>query len=223
MNKIKMLPAVLTLAAASVACSPSANKSANGTATNNAATANAAAAQPGNAATPAANGSAALPPELQAKAGRNGQQLHLAEGGFTWGSPGLHHANTIEFGQAQADVTRALSDILGPPSRTGRNAECPTGAVDVATFGTLDVHFQDGKFVGWVLDGQMNPVLETYHGLKIGQARGEISAGDGEETSFEQSSLGSEFSAGGVGGMLDGSGPNAKVSTLFSGVTCFAR
>ena len=223
MNKFNLLPAALALALAgmSMACSPSTNNKA----ANAAAPANAAAAQqPGNtAAAPAANTAGELPADMQAKAGRNGQQLHLAQGGFTSGSVGLHHANLISFGQSQAEVTKALSDILGAPSRTGRNAECPDGAVEFASFGTLDVHFQGGKFVGWVLDGQMNPELESYQGLMIGQARSEISAGDGDEPTFEKSSLGAEFQSEGIGGMLSGNGPDAKVTSLFAGVTCFAR
>jgi hypothetical protein len=226
-KKINLLPFVLTMAAASVACSPSQNKSANSTVTTSNATtsANNAAAQPAanNQAQAPANANSDLPADMQAKAGRNGQQLHLAEGGFTSGSVGLHHANLIQFGQSQADVTRQLTEILGPPSGTGRNAECPTGAVEYATFGELNVNFQNGKFVGWVLDGPMRPELESYQGLMIGQTRRELSGGDGDPPTFEQSSLGSEFTSDGIGGLLDGNGPNAKVKTLFSGVTCFAR
>lgn len=223
MKKIELLPGILALSAMSVACSPTTdNKAAN---TTNAAAANGAVAQPpANQAQPAANDSAeALPDDMQARAGRNGQQLMLAERGFTSGSVGLHHPNVITFGQSQAEVTNALTAILGPPSRSGRNAECPDGEVDVASFGELDVHFRDGKFAGWVLDGPMRPLLESHQGLTIGQRRSEISAGDGDAPRFEQSSLGAEFQSEGIGGLLEGEGANARVKTLFSGVTCFAR
>jgi len=225
-KKFNMVASIVALAAVSAACSPAAqNKSGNaaGNSTNST-TANAAAAQPAasNQAQAPANAASDLPADMQALAGRNGQQLHLAEGGFTSGSPGLHHANLISFGQSQAEVTQALTEILGPP-QTGRNGDCPDGPVEFANFGELGVHFRDGKFVGWVLDGEMNPVLETYQGIKIGMQRSGLSAGDGDPPTFEQSSLGSEFTADGIGGLLEGSGANARVKTLFSGVTCFAR
>jgi hypothetical protein len=223
-KKINLLPAMLVIAAAAAGCSPSSqNKSGNAAANSaNGTNANAAAAQPAANKQAPANSANDLPDDMKALAGRNGQQLHLAEGGFTSGSPGLHHANLIEFGQSQAEVTQALTEILGPP-QTGRNGDCPDGPVEYANFGELGVHFRDGKFVGWVLDGEMSPVLESYQGIRIGMQRSGLSAGDGDPPTFEQSSLGSEFTADGISGLLEGSGANARVKTLFSGVTCFAR
>jgi hypothetical protein len=150
------------------------------------------------------------------------QEVELTEGGLTTGSAGLHHANIIEFGASRQQVLAQLTPILGRP-RLGRNADCPTGAVDTADYGALHLNFQDGRFAGWVVDRVSRPALETYHGFAVGQRRSEIDLDLADLEVVENSTLGTEINAFGVGALLEGPGPNARVKTLFSGVTCFAR
>jgi hypothetical protein len=149
------------------------------------------------------------------------QEVELASGGLSTGSQGLHHANMIEFGSAKNDVVAQISAILGRPT-TGRNAECPTGAVDYAQYGPLQLNFENGRFAGWVVEHEGGPLLESYHGLSVGDRRSELD-GDVEIEVQANSTLGTELSINGIGALLDGSGPNSKVTTLFAGTTCFAR
>lgn len=167
----------------------------------------------------AANGAAATAPSDPAGNG----ELRLIEKGFATGAPGLHAGGSIEFGKPKDEVLAALTAIRGQPTATGRNEDCPSGPVDYASFGPLDVHFEDNRFAGWVLDGQASPRIENEWGYAIGMQRSELGAGDRDAPKFEKTSLGTEFSAEGIGGIMDGDGPNARVATLFSGVTCFAR
>ena len=145
--------------------------------------------------------------------------ISLSEDGLRIAEAGPRPAVRLQFGTtSRAEVVSALSPALGQPSRTARNEDCPTGAVDVVSFGSLDLHFADGKFAGWVLDGD-RPELQTSEGLKVGSARKEIEGGQADEAS----TLGTEIVISGIGAILDGPGADARVTTLFSGTTCFAR
>lgn len=157
----------------------------------------------------------------QAQAPAGNQEMELIGEGFSSGSRGLHHSNMITFGQPQAQVVQQVSAILGQPSQTGRNADCPTGAVDFVNYGSLGLHFEGGRFVGWVLDGP-SPALESYHGLAVGMRRSALA----DELAAEvdaNSTLGTEVTVNGIGALLSGAGADARVTSLFTGVTCFAR
>ncbi len=180
---------------------------------------NAAANVTTNAAAPAAN--AGNNAQAQAAPAAGSQQIELTGEGFSSGAAGLHHSNMISFGQPQAQVVEQVSAILGQPSATGRNADCPSGAVDFVSYGSLDLHFEGGRFAGWVLDGP-SPALESYHGLAIGVRRSAL-ADELAAEAVANSTLGTEVTVNGIGALLSGAGADATVTNLFSGVTCFAR
>lgn len=151
------------------------------------------------------------------------QNVQLTGGGLTTGSRGLHHANIIEFGAPRAQVLAQLTPILGR-HQTGRNTDCPTGTVDTASYGALNLNFQDGRFAGWVVDGRDGGrEFETYHGFKVGDRRGDLDSDLAEVVEQEEPTLGPEITAYGVGALLDRAGPDGRVTTVFSGITCFAR
>jgi hypothetical protein len=152
-----------------------------------------------------------------------GQSVELVEGGFSYGSKGLHHADMIKFGEPRAEVIAALSGALGRPTATGRNAECPSGPVDWVSFGSLDLHFEGGRFVGWVIDEAGEPKLESYHGLTFGDRRSDVDGGDMDVEVVADSSLGTELIVNGIGVLMSGPGQSDTVTNLFSGTTCFAR
>ena len=149
-------------------------------------------------------------------------EVELTQGGLSTGQRGLHHSGMVEFGQPRAEVVAAISAALGRPSATGRNTDCPTGAVDYVSYGPLDLHFENGRFAGWVMDGAANPPIESYQGLRVGLLRSELD-GDSEVVVDNDSTLGTELSVDGIGAILSGPGQNARIKTLFAGVTCFAR
>jgi hypothetical protein len=128
----------------------------------------------------------------------------------------------LQFGASRANVVSQLSGILGSPSRTGRNADCPSGPVDFVSFGALDLHFEGGLFTGWVIDEAGKPELQSYHGLSVGDRRDGLDA-DADIEVDANSSLGTELSFNGIGVLLSGPRAADRVTTLFSGTTCFAR
>jgi hypothetical protein len=152
-----------------------------------------------------------------------GQEVELVEGGLSTGSVGLHHSNLITFGQPRAKVIEEISGALGRPTARGRNAECPSGPVDWVSFGALGLHFEGGRFVGWVIDEAGAPEVESYHGLTFGARRSELDGADMEIELVPESTLGTELMVDGIGVLMSGPGPDDRVTNLFSGVTCFAR
>lgn len=149
-------------------------------------------------------------------------QVVLGREALMTGQVGLHPGTTIAFGAPKAEVVSAISAIRGQPTGTGRNNECPSGAVDFAAWGALTAHFENDRFAGWVVDGETSPALNDDRGLAVGARRNELD-GDAEITPVPDSSLGTEISVDGIGAILESAAPNARIKTLFSGVTCFAR
>lgn len=208
--KTKLLVSLALGCALTIGCSKAGN---------NSQTANKAAAPAaGNAATPAiANNAQAATAEPAAGT----PQIELIANGFSSGVTGVHHSNMITFEQPQAEVVSQVTAILGQPTATGRNTDCPSGASDFVRYGALTMNFEEGRFAGWVLDGTQ-PALSSYHGLAVGVRRSALI----DELAAEvdaNSTLGTEVDVNGIGALLSGSGPDATVTTLFSGVTCFAR
>ncbi len=125
----------------------------------------------------------------------------------------------IPFGTVKPDALRAIDAAQKSPRHAaGFNEECRAGYV--AWSNGLTVWFDGERFVGWAATaGAAGPA--TAAGLKVGSSRAELdsayAAGIGKST------LGVEFSAGGLAGLLDSGRPDARVSHLWAGVACIAR
>jgi hypothetical protein len=63
--------------------------------------------------------------------------------------------------------------------------------------------------------------LTTVSGIGLGSTRAELEAAYDAEVA--PSSLGIEFHAGGLAGLLDSSRPDARVVSLWAGLACVAR
>lgn len=122
----------------------------------------------------------------------------------------------IRLGMKQADAVAAASSAFGAAGKTEHNDECGEGPMDFVSFGTLQLAFQDGKLAGWSLSGT-KPELRTKSGLTVGSPRSALGGAEIDE----ESSLGPEFEAEGVGGVLDEKGE--KVLALWAGDTCQFR
>jgi hypothetical protein len=85
----------------------------------------------------------------------------------------------------------------------------------------LGLAFQDGVFVGWSLDDRAGGVLTTSSGIGPGSSRREIEKV--YRVAVEETTLGTEFSVGEVSGLLDGTGPDARITNLWAGVACLFR
>ena len=157
-----------------------------------------------------ANVAASAEPEVQ----MHSEGLRLGSG-----SPG--EAN-LAFGAAQSEALARLGS-LGTP-RVSTNAECGAGPMEIAEFPNgLSLLFQEGRFVGWSIDGRSENRLTTTAGIGTGgSTRAELEAAYPGAT-VEESTLGQEFSADGIGGLLGGAGPEARITALWAGTTCMFR
>jgi hypothetical protein len=125
----------------------------------------------------------------------------------------------LRFGMAEEATVSALTSILGAgPSEQGDIEIC------TARFARwksgLGVWFSEGSFTGWgVSEGATG--LATVSGVKPGSTRAELEAT--HAASVYESSLGAEFTAGALAGVLSSDAPDARITQLWAGNTCIAR
>lgn len=128
----------------------------------------------------------------------------------------------IAFGRPASDALAAARRAYGAPSGAERLEECGAGPLETSRFGGLILAAQDGKFVGWWLDGRHEgPLPATERGIRVGSTRAQL-AGAYPVEEFE-SSLGAEFTAGGLAGLIEGAGQSGTVTHLWAGATCIMR
>lgn len=143
--------------------------------------------------------------------------LRLAAGGLA--VPGRNQA--IDFGRAETGAVAAVGKLLGSsPAGRVTNTECGAGTVTTVSWDSgLDLMFQNNALRGWSAD---SATLTTVQGFRPGQTRADLSTAG--VTGFEETSLGTEVQlADGIFALLDGPGPQARVSLIWAGVTCFFR
>jgi len=130
----------------------------------------------------------------------------------------------IAFGTKEADVVSILTNLRGKPRSRGVNQECGGGPLGFANWADgLSLQFNKGRFAGWNVDGRSKAAnkLTTISGVGTGSTRTQLNKAYTVKVS--QSSLGTEFSAGSLGGLLSGNKPTDRVISLWSGTTCFFR
>jgi hypothetical protein len=148
-------------------------------------------------------------------------QLRLASGGLLALPPGGGPGNRVDFGTPAGAAIEAVSAVLGSPTQRGANEECGAGPMEFSEFGTLTLNFQNGTFVGWSLAGPpRSPPLRSATGVGIGTARDQI-MGEGEgPLRVSETSLGTQFDARGIIGLLSGPQPDATVTRIWAGTNC---
>lgn len=141
--------------------------------------------------------------------------LHIVE--VTRGS-----TRVLTFGTDEGEVVAAVTDLLGAPASRGVNRECAEGPLAFARWPDgLSLNFSDGRFSGWWVRGNGASRHSTMSGIGIGSKRAELEKAYDIRTGV--SSLGTEFAAGGLHGVLEGTGSDAAVTSLWSGSACVFR
>ena len=131
-------------------------------------------------------------------------------------------SRTIAFDGPVAAAVAAARQVYGEPENVESLEECGAGPLKVSRFAGLTLAAQDGKFVGWWLDGRAKPPLsKTAAGIGIGSTRAELDAAYSLEEFH--SSLGDEFTAGGMAGLISGEGKSGRITHLWAGATCIMR
>lgn len=128
----------------------------------------------------------------------------------------------LEFGADMARVEGVVTNILGTPLDAGLNEECGAGPQVITRWpGGLALHATNGQFIGWSARADTDKTFTTMAGVGIGSSRSELAAAYTVEV-FE-SSLGTEFAAGDLSGILTADAPDATVENLWAGATCIFR
>lgn len=142
--------------------------------------------------------------------------------GLRWFLPPNGSARPLAFGMPEAEVLASLERVRGPAGK-GVNQDCGAGPVQYANWPDgLSLVFQNGRFAGWGLDRRATGALGTANGVGPGMTRSDL-AGSFGSVSFQNTSLGTEFAAQDIFGLLDGPGPEAEITDMWAGVSCVAR
>jgi hypothetical protein len=175
----------------------------------------------GNARSVAANSAlpadTAPPPPPRATADPALAPLQLE--GYGLRLSGVAPGTELPFDSKKAAAIEAISKALGrAPTERGTNDECGGGGLEFAAWkDELTLWFENDRFVGWDSKGK----LKTPGGVSIGSSRVDLATLRGMEV--EESTLGTEFRAGGLSGLLSSKAPDAKVTNLWGGSTCVFR
>lgn len=141
--------------------------------------------------------------------------------GLRWFLQPSGSARPIPFGRPESAVLASLEGVLGAAVK-GTNQDCGAGPVQVASWTDgLSLVFPNGRFVGWALGQRAGGNFATTAGIGPGSTRAELDAA--YSATVSQTSLGSEFSAGGLQGVLDGASAEARITDIWAGVSCVAR
>lgn len=148
--------------------------------------------------------------------------LNLTGEGLALVDPNTGSSRALDFGSDQAMVRQAVAATGRAPLDDNTNAECPAGPLAFIEFaGGMTLWFEEGKFAGWALRSDAARELQTAAGLGVGSTRAELDAA--YDAKVEESTLGQEFQAGAISGILNSAAPDGKVEALWAGVNCVFR
>ena len=145
----------------------------------------------------------------------------LDEAGLRFVEAATGSATPLAFGAPFRQTVDAVTRAQGEPTDTGTLPECPAGPLDFATWvGGLTVYGAEDGFVGWAVNGR-EATASTMSGAGVGSTRAEVEGAYVIET--QETSLGTEFTAGGIAGLFSGPGADATVTNLWAGTSCNFR
>jgi hypothetical protein len=182
-------------------------------------------AAPAAAPTPAPAAAPAAPPAGE-PAPATTLQLALDGEGLRLVDPASGATRPLAFGQPIAPVIDAVRRSQGTAPTQSTNGECGAGPLDMATWPDgLTLVSQGGTFRGWSLNprsgtGASAPPT-TMAGIGLGSTRAELDAA--YNATITPSSLGTEFAAGGLYGVLASARADAPITALWAGTSCVFR
>ncbi len=172
---------------------------------------------------PACNRQATAPTEAPAEPAARpvppavGAPVVLDPQGVRLLDPQTNNTRLLAFGSPSDEVHDAVAAALtGRASDHGSNPECPPGPLDYSQWEGLTLWFQNGEFVGWAAN-EPGPVTLT--GIGVGATRVQLER-DYRVEWVPDSTLGTEFTAGNMSGLIGDAG---TITDLWAGVSCNFR
>lgn len=123
-------------------------------------------------------------------------------------------SKALDFGLPEDQVVAALSALMRDPAERADLPDCGPTTIAVS-FGRFTAYVVDGLFQGW---RSGDATLSTADGLRVGSTLAEVRAARSDVT-VTQGSLGTEFTAGGLSGLLT----DDVVTSLAAGQSCVFR
>lgn len=160
----------------------------------------------------------------------NGYALALSENGIQIIKQSNGASNEISYGNPLTQTLNTIEKVLKLKANLSTNTECGAGVLKMATWDNgLTLLFQEKKnewlFAGWAAHTAKNADLKltTMAGIGVGSTRKEMESA--YVINVNKTSLGYEFTtkSGNLFGILDGAGEDAKITNLWSGVSCNFR
>lgn len=130
----------------------------------------------------------------------------------------------LMFGMDEEEAVAAVARLRGTPAHRGVDTECGEAPLAIASWPDgLSLHSSEGRFSGWGVNGNADGADQytTTSGIGVGSTRAELE--DAYDIRTGETSLGTEFAAGGLHGVLTGSGSNAEITSLWGGSACIFR
>lgn len=151
-----------------------------------------------------------------------GPVVALAPDGLTLVAPS-GSTRQLVFGLGKVEAVEILAQAEGVSGQESANPECGAGPmVFVEWPDGLTALFQEDRFVGWSVGHGASRKLTTMNGVGIGATRSQLTAAFSGAT-VEETTLGQEFAAGGLSGILTGPGANDTVDAIWAGTSCVFR
>ena len=157
--------------------------------------------------------------------------LALSSNGIQIINPVNGSTTEIGFEMPLQQTLGTIEKVLKSAPNITINSECGAGALKMATWDNgLTLLFKENRndewfFVGWAANQAKNPALKltTMAGIGIGSTRKEMESA--YVIKVGKTSLGYEFSTNSddLFGIFDGADADAKVTNLWSGVSCNFR
>jgi hypothetical protein len=155
-----------------------------------------------------------LPTEVALALSGEGLQVVEAETGST---------KPFVFGTEIAPLENAVTQVLGTPEETAYNDECPGGPLTITQWPNgLALNADGDTFVGWsVRPNTESASLTTLAGIGIGSTLSDLE--EAYQVEIFGSSLGVEFYAGQLAGLLDSDEPDGMITDMWAGTVCVFR
>lgn len=151
-------------------------------------------------------------------------RLHVAldgEGVRIVGAPS-GSTRLLPFGSPSSSATATVSQSLGDPAERATNLDCGAGPMEFVAFrGGLMLNVQQDRLVGWTVRPGSDGAPTTMSGIGLGSTRAELDAA--YDADVRQTTLGTEFSAGSISGVLASDAPTARITDIWAGLSCIAR
>lgn len=151
-----------------------------------------------------------------APAGSSAGTVTLAADGLELGA-----GRRLAFGGARTGVLARVGGVLGQPAEQGMQEECPAGPLYQVSYAAgLQLVFQDSAFVGWF--ARQGSTLRTAAGVGPGSTLAQLRAAY-PAAKVEETSLGFEFAADELYGVVTDTTDAGVVEAIFAGTNCIFR